>query len=338
VRWLERTEVRTLLWSEDEHSILGSHVRDPDGTERTLRADLVVDALGRGSPTPRWLGQHGYPDVASDEVRVDIRYTTRLFRRTPDALGGDLFVAAAATPPNLRVAALTAIDPQRFIVSLGGMMGERAPADLEGFRTYAWQLPTPDIAQFLERAEPIGDAVTIAFPASVRRHYERLHRFPERYLVLGDALASFNPIFGQGMTVAALEGLALADCLADGLEGLPRRFHVRAAKLVDIPWGTAVLNDLRFPEVAGRRSTLVRLLHRYLPRLYARGRTDPFIARKLLEVVNLQSPPSTLLSLRMLWRVLRPRVRPAPVASGPTDPVESTGRPRQTPLPSIVGR
>jgi hypothetical protein len=260
-------------------------------------------------------------------VRVDIHYTTRLFRRTPDALGGDLFVCAAATPPNLRVAALLAIEGDRFIVSLGGMIGQRAPTDIEGFRAYAWQLPTPDIARFLERAEPLGDAVTIAFPASVRRRYERLRRFPERYLVFGDALASFNPVFGQGMTVAALEGLALADCLTAGLEGLPRRFHARAAKLVDIPWGSAVLNDLRFPEVIGRRPTLMRFLHHYLPRLYERGREDPFIARKVLEVVNMEAPPSTLLAPRVLWRVLRPRrhpLRPQPLA---LDGADLRGRP-----------
>jgi 2-polyprenyl-6-methoxyphenol hydroxylase-like FAD-dependent oxidoreductase len=325
VRWLERTEVLSPLSSEDGRSVLGAHLRDPDGTERTFRADLVVDALGRGSPTPRWLRQLGYPEPRSDEVRVNIHYTTRLFRRTPGALGGDLYVLVASNPPNPRSAAVLAIEGNLFIVTLAGALGERAPTDLEGFRAYARDLPAPDVAQLLDDATPVGEAVTGTFPASVRRHYERLRRFPKGYLLFGDALASFNPVFGQGMTVAALEGLALAGCLAGGLEGLPRRFLSCSAKLVDIPWGTAVLNDLRFPEVSGARSGMVRFLHRYLPRLYERGRDDPLIARKVLEVVNLGAPPATLLAPRVAWRALRPRPRRRPLVSSGT-PAPSTQR------------
>jgi len=339
VHWLEKTEVLSPLWSTDGRSIVGAHLRDPDGSERPFRADLVVDALGRGSPTPRWFKQFGYPEPDSDEVRVDIHYATRLFRRTPDALGGDGFIVVAATPPNPRAGAVVAIEGDRFIVTLAGMMGERAPTDIEGFRAYAWELPAPDIAQLVDRAEPVSVPVTGTFPASVRRRYERLRRFPERYLVFGDALASFNPIFGQGMTVAALEGLVLIDCLAAGLEGLSRRFLARAAKLVDIPWGTAVLNDLRFPEVAGRRSGMVRFLHRYLPRLYERGRDDPFIARKVLEVVNLGAPPPTLLAPRVAWRALRPRPRREALdSSGPRGPIEETLRPEQSVHASVASR
>ena len=325
VRWLERTEVLSPVSSADGRRILGANLRGPDGTERAIHADLVVDALGRGSPSPRWLRELVEEEPPSEEIRANIHYTTRLFRRTPDALGGEGFVIVAPRPPNPRSAAVLAIEGERYMVTLAGALGERAPTDLEGFRAYARQLPVPDVAELVERAEPVGDPVTGTFPASVRHRYERLRRFPAGYLVFADALASFNPVFGQGMTVAALEGLALAECLAAGLEGLSRRFLRRAAKLVDIPWGTAVLNDLRFAEVPGPRSLGVRLLHLYLPRLYERGRHDPFLARKVLEVVNLGAPPPTLMAPRVLWRALGPRRRArSRLTSGEPGAVEAT--------------
>lgn len=143
------------------------------------------------------------------------------------------------------------------------------------------------------------------YPASVRRRYERLRRFPLGYLVFGDALCSFNPVYGQGMTVAATEGLLLRTLLAGDRDRLWRRFFRGAGKLIDGPWSIAVGTDLRFPEVTGRRTVRVRLVNAYVHRLHAAARTDAVLGTAFLRVLNLVDPPHRLLRPAIVRRVLR---------------------------------
>jgi 2-polyprenyl-6-methoxyphenol hydroxylase-like FAD-dependent oxidoreductase len=321
VRFTDNTDVVALSTNADRMCVDGVRVRCREGgRERTLSADLVVDALGRGSRSPRWLAELGYPAPELEEVRIDVSYTTRNFERTKSGFEGDSFVVIAGVPPNPRTAAMLATEGDQFVITLGGYLGTRAPEDLEGFRQFAEALPTPDVGRFLRQARPVGEARTGTFPASRRVHYQKLRRFPHGYLVFGDAIASFNPIFGQGMTVAALEGLALQECLTSGPHRLRERFFARASAIVDIPWSTAVLNDLRYPEVGGKRGAMVRFLHAYLPRVYERGATDSFVARTVLDVVNLAKPPPALLGPRMLWHVYGPRSAGETALPAPSDP------------------
>ena len=148
------------------------------------------------------------------------------------------------------------------------------------------------------------------FPVSTRRRYERLRRFPAGYLVFGDALCSFNPIYGQGMTVAALEALLLRRLLAVrpsgiGTEQLARRFFAGAAKVIDGPWSIAVGTDLRFPEVTGRRTPKVRFVNAYVHRLHRAATADPVLGAAFLRVLNLVDPPTRLLAPGIVLRVLR---------------------------------
>ena len=103
--------------------------------------------------------------------------------------------------------------------------------------------------------------MTHKFPANQRCRYEKLTRFPEGLLVFGNASCSFNPVYGQGMSVAAMETLALQECLTGGREQLAHRFFQRTSKVVDIPWSIAVGSDLRFPEVDAPRSAMVRFIN-----------------------------------------------------------------------------
>lgn len=143
---------------------------------------------------------------------------------------------------------------------------------------------------------------------SQRRYYEGMARFPENYLVFGDAICSFNPIYGQGMTVAALESLALQNCLAQGSQNLRVRFFKEAGKVVDIAWSIAANNDLRIPQVEGTRCPMVRFLNWYISKLHVAARTDRVVAIAFLQVSNLMASPKSLMhpriSLRVLWRNL----------------------------------
>jgi hypothetical protein len=156
-------------------------------------------------------------------------------------------------------------------------------------------------------AKPLSEIVSYRFPANQRRLYERMTRFPEGYLVIGDALCSFNPIYGQGMSVVATEAKALEECLAGGTAGLAKRFYARAQKIIDIPWLIATGEDLRFPQVAGKRPPGSGLVNRYLERVHAVASEDATVCRKFFDVLNLLATPNSLMTPDVAWRVLARR-------------------------------
>ena len=307
VTMLDRCDVVGLATTPDGRRVTGARVlRRADGSaEELLGADLVVDASGRGSRTPAWLDALGYPRPEREEVRIGLGYATRTYRLPPDALGGDLAVLQAATPGHPRAGALQVLEADRWMLTLAGILGDHPPTDPDGFLAFARSLRFPDIHEAVRDAEPLDDPVAFRFPASVRHRYERLDRFPDGLLVLGDAVASFNPIYGQGMSVAALEALTLRRHLERGVEPQPRRWFRDLARIIDVPWDMAAGGDLVFPGVPGRRTPKVRLVNAYLARLHAAAAHDAHLAGAFLRVAGLVAPPQTLLRPGVVLRVLR---------------------------------
>jgi hypothetical protein len=189
-----------------------------------------------------------------------------------------------------------------------------APPELDGFIEFAKNLPAPYIYEVVRSAEPLADPTLAKFPASMRRRYEKLARFPEGYLVMGDAMSSFNPIYGQGMSVACLESIELQKTLAEGGENLARRFFARASKVVDTPWAIAVGNDLRMPETVGPRNLGVKVINAYMARVHKAAHRDPVVTLAFHRVGNLLAAPPSLMrpaiAMRVLWRNLRSGPRP----------------------------
>ena len=293
--------------------VVGARIRPRGGgAESELAADFVVDATGRASRAPAWLAALGYEPPDEDTVEVGLGYATRFYRRSPADLDGDFIVNVAAVPPNRRMGIALAVEGDRWIVTLAGLLGDHPPLDDEGFLVFAAGLPTRVIHDLIQRIEPLTDAVRTRFPAHRRVSYERLKRLPDRFVAVGDAVASFNPVYGQGMSVAAQEAELLDGLLGEGrVDGLPRRFYRAAAKTIDVPWDIAVGNDLRFPEVEGPRSPRVRLVNRYVGRLQRVAAHDPAVARAFFEVGNLVAPPTSLLRPGIAMRVLAGSVRAA---------------------------
>jgi flavin-dependent dehydrogenase len=234
----------------------------------------------------------------------------------------------AATPQHPRTGAIQALEGDRWMLTLAGILGDHPPTDPDGFLDFARSLRFPDIHRAIRDAEPLDDPVGFHFPASVRHRYERLDRFPDRLLVLGDAVASFNPIYGQGMSVAAVEALALRRHLERGIEPRPRRGFRDLARLVDVPWDMSAGGDLVFPGVQGRRTLKVRLVSTYLTRLHAAAAHDAHLASAFIRVAGLVAPPQSLLRPGIVLRVLRNGLGPAagiPVAHSTKTP---SGQPR----------
>lgn len=270
-----------------------------------MKADLVVDASGRGSHSPVWLEEMGYDRPEDEEVRIGIGYTTCFYRREPDHLPGLNGLVFFATPERKRMGIILGQDGNRWVVTMGGYLGNHAPSEYSGFLKFASELPAPHIYDVIKEAERLTDPVTYNFSANLRRHYEKLNRFPEGYLVLGDAMCSFNPIYGQGMTVAAMEAKALDECLSDGNENLSKRFFNKAGKIIDLPWSSTVGNDLSFPEVQGHRDMMTRLLNWYIDKLHVAARKDAEVSIAFLKVINMMAAPPSILHPRIIWRIIK---------------------------------
>jgi 2-polyprenyl-6-methoxyphenol hydroxylase-like FAD-dependent oxidoreductase len=307
VNLLDRCDVVGLATTQDNHRVTGVRVlrRADSSAEEVLAADLVIDASGRGSRTPAWLESLGYPRPELEQVRIGLAYATRIYRLPTDALHGDLAILDAATPQLPRTGALMALEGDRWMLTLAGILGDHPPTDPTGFLDFARSLRFPDIYEALRDAEPLDDPVGFRFPASTRHRYERLRRFPAGFLVVGDAVCSFNPIYGQGMSMAAMEALILRRHLEQGSEPQPARWFDDLARVVDVAWNMSAGGDLAFPGVKGRRTFKIELLSAYLARLHAAAAQDAHLATAFIRVSGLVAPPQSLLHPGVVLRVLR---------------------------------
>ena len=295
--------------------------RAPGSEEQLLRADLVVAASGRGGKVPSWLEAMGYDRPAEDRIGVDVAYASRYVRIRPGALGEDRLVLSGATPKRPRGVVLVIEEDGRWNCTLQGYGADhRPPTDEAGFMAFLATVTEPDVVAAVEQAQPLSDIAAHAYPASLRRRYEKLKRFPDGLLVMGDALCSFNPIYGQGMSVAALEAIALQRCLRDGDRRLAKRFFKAATTPVDHAWKLAGGSDLEMPEVEGEAALPDRIVGRYMKRLFAVAAQDDEVARAFVEVMGMLVPPTHLLRPAIARRVLRRgATRPTTTAVG--DPV-----------------
>lgn len=288
----------------DAHRVRAVSVSGEYGAQAHA-TDLVVDATGRGSRAPAWLTALGAQAPAEDRLEVDLGYASRMFRRTPGQLG-DHSSVIISTGPNGRGGGAIRVEGDRWHVTLAGMLGDHPPTDPEGFAAFAGTISAPDIHEIVTTSEPLDDAVPHRFRSPVRRRFERLDAVPQGFLVLGDALCSFNPLYAQGMAVAAQQALALRDCLHDGAESadLPARFYSAAGKVVDVAWQLAAGADLSHPGVVGPRTPRTRLTNAYVARVHRAAHVDPLVGRTFLRVANLVEPPTALLRPRIASRIL----------------------------------
>jgi 2-polyprenyl-6-methoxyphenol hydroxylase-like FAD-dependent oxidoreductase len=305
---LESTDIVGLTASADRGRVTGVRIHPADGQEQELTADLVVDATGRGSRSPRWLAELGYGEVAKDVVEVDIAYTSvELKAPLPfDPVGDGAGLVCVANPAKPRGATLARLH-DRYILSLYGLLGDRPPTDRDGFLAFARSLPVPEIYQALEKAEMLTEPVMMRFPANVRHRFERMDRLPDGLLVMGDAACVFNPIYAQGMTVAAIEATVLRDHLDRGRAPEPQAFFRDLSAVIDAPWDMAVGGDLGYPAVQGRRTMQVRMGNFYIPRLQAAAAGDGFLTNAFLRATGLVDPPTALMRPAVLRRVIRRR-------------------------------
>lgn len=234
---------------------------------------------------------------------MEVSYTSCLYPR----LSGDersAIIVSAVPPDGLRGGGAIAVEGDRWVVTLGGVLGEHAPTDVDGFVDYAATLAIPDIHEMIRDRRPLSDPVLMRYPTSRRRRYDRVERFPERLVVMGDALCSLNPVYGQGMSVAATEAQALGDGLDAGIDGIGPRFFSAVGRVVGDAWQMAASGDAHYVNDGDGGSSLpLRLLGGYQRRLLDVATRDPQVSRAFREVMAMLARPPALLRPSVAVRV-----------------------------------
>jgi 2-polyprenyl-6-methoxyphenol hydroxylase-like FAD-dependent oxidoreductase len=303
------------------------------GEGEEIAADLVVDATGRHARTVEWLAAQGYPAPPTTVVEVDTRYVSRVFRRSDSPERDWKAAAVIGEPETKRLAMLLPMEGDRWIMLIAGLNGEAPPMDDAEALAYARRLDSPVIADLfadaLAHEQVIGEAVTHRFPANQRRHVERLRRYPLGWVLLGDAVCSFDPIYGQGMTSAAQQADALARAL-DRHGAVSRAFAKHyfraAARIVSTPWSIAVGGDFAYPGTTGKKPLGTDILNRYMDRVVQAGQCDDRVVIRFNEVAALVRSPQALLAPSFVLRVLARarRVDRARRRAGSRAPVQRT--------------
>ncbi|HYE37600.1 hypothetical protein [Methylocaldum sp.] len=282
--------------------VLGVTYRDHQvGTENSLSADLIIEAGGRGALTRRWLEDLGLGSPPTVEIGVDLGYTTGIFEIPEDpARDWKGLVVAGKPPEDGRGALVLPIEGDRWIVTLGARFGHYPPKEYEGFIAFTQSLPDTAIYTAIKDAKLVSDIHQYRFPTSVWRRYEAMEAFPERLIPLGDTLCSFNPLFGQGMTSAALQVESLRAALlgridqSDPLNGLSRDVLRRAAAIVANPWMQAAEQDFQYRETRGERPPPDETASRYMRHLAGVIHEDIEVQRQFHRVLHLLNHPKTL--------------------------------------------
>src|SRR5262245_2584010 len=306
----QRCRVRTLVARENGATITGVGYTDAEGTTETASADLVVDASGRGALTLDVLGSIGRPLPETTSIGVDLNYATAVFAIPEPAPRDWKSVFTFPKIGDSRGALLMPLEGGRWIVTFAGRHGVKPPGDEPGLMTFAQQLRTSTVYVAIKHAKRLGDIARFGFPESVRRHYERLGDFPRGLLPLGDAICRFNPIYGQGMSVAAQEARALGQLLArratepDPLDGLAPAFFDDVTTLIDTPWQGAAIPDFAHPETRGERPENLKQMLRMGAAMGKLAARDPAVHKLVAEVQNLLKPRTVYQDPDLVQRLL----------------------------------
>ncbi|CAG9614889.1 hypothetical protein BACCIP111899_04122 [Bacillus rhizoplanae] len=306
-----RMMVEQILIDEEHNQVYGVRVKNLEtGAEEEIHANVVVDASGFGSKSVEWLQTHGI-QVKEEKVWIQLFYATRVFRlKTKKRLDWCNLLVSPSFPENSYGALIQTIEDDRFYVTFSGYANERAPQTDEEFFAYAQKLPVPDVRSFLEIAEPLSDIRIHKIPYQVRRRFDLVRHVPEGFLVIGDAHCRFDPVFGQGISVAAMEALELERCLRENKhleKGFTYKFHKRISKLIATPWEMTTTEAFRVSNIKGDRPLMQPFKQWYTKKVYRLSAFNPEIYIRLVNVMNLIRSPLHLFHPKVLFAIFTSR-------------------------------
>ncbi|MEJ8858133.1 hypothetical protein WKW79_26435 [Variovorax robiniae] len=301
--------VLEILASDDGMAVTGIRHEAPGGIITTLDADLVIDASGRATPTLAALEATGRPPPAETVIGLDIGYASAIFAKPANApTDWKYLMHFPRAPQSSRGCIMFSIEGDRWLVSIGGRGEEKPPGDIDGFLDFTKGLRVATVHEALCDAQPEGEPMRMAFQSSSWRHFSRMDNFPRGLLPIGDAICRFNPVYGQGMSVAACEARVLRDLLAasdqNPLDGLASRFLPATDAIIDTPWAMSATPDLLYPQTVGERPADLMNILQYGATLTRLGAVDPAVHKLTSEVQHLLKPRSVLREPALAARVM----------------------------------
>ena len=278
-----------------------------------LTADLVVIASGRHNTIQKWFtgARLEYPNTTVLDAHIG--YASRLYRRNESEPGDwQALILQPAPPRSVRGGIMFPMEDHRWLVTLSGGDGDHPPRDEKGFLEFARSLRSPDLYHTIRDLEPLSSIRGYRGTENRRQHFETIRNWPDGLVVIGDAVCSFNPVYGQGMTTAALEAAALSRLLSEASDPttVGRAFQRQVARILRSPWTLAISADLRFSSVGVRPGFVTRIMHAYVDRVLRLGTVDPRARRHFLEVQGMMREVSAILRPGMLWQVVRTQIMP----------------------------
>ncbi len=319
VRLMQEHDVVGLVLTPDGSAARGVEIRERDGHRHhvaaaTLHGELIIDASGRNSRAPEWLESGGYSKPQETAINSFLGYASGVFAPAPGFQADWKVLMLADKPPSMpRAGALFPIEGNRWMVTLAGYRRDYPPTDMAGFLEFARSLRSDILYQTIKDAEPLSRISGFRSTLNRRRHFESLTRWPERFVVVGDAACAFNPVYGQGMSVAATTAVALTRCLEEhiarrglaDLTGFARPMQRTVAKASEGAWVIATGADARYPTTEGRQPRFAdRIMHAYLDRVIEVSMQDATVNAAFLRVVHLLDAPPTLFRPAVAWRAL----------------------------------
>jgi 2-polyprenyl-6-methoxyphenol hydroxylase-like FAD-dependent oxidoreductase len=304
----------------DGHRVAGVRLRsrasdsEVDGGGAELAADLVVVADGRNSRLPKWLTALGYEPPAETVIDSFQGYASRFYRpRAESDSDWKALYIQQAPPGDPRGGLVSPVEGGRWLVSLVGGDGHYPPTDEAGFLAFARSLSSPALYEAIARAEPLTSIAGQRATENRLRHYDRLGRFPDGVVGVGDAVCAFNPVYGQGMTAAALGAEVLERWLqedsSDRDPGRGRVFQRRLARATAAAWQLSTGADYRFRTTEGpQQGRVARLTGRYVAGVMRAATRRPCVRRRLAQVLNLLRPPWALLGPGVIARLAWDRI------------------------------
>jgi len=305
----ERCRAQKFITGSCHAAVTAVQCEGSDGKTETLRADLLVDASGHGNLTEALLKSIAWPFPEQTSIAIDLGYATAIFDIPEDSPPDWMGVRTLARYPDTKRGAILPVEGKRWMVTLAGRYDEKPPGDWDGYLKFAQQLRTPTVYNAIRHAKLVSEIGRFGFQGSRWRHFERLKEFPRGLLPFGDAICRFNPIYGQGMSVAALEANVLNRLLMtqsvenDGFAGLTAAFFPEAERLIDTPWWTAAIPDFSDPRTEGQRPSDLEDTFKFSAAFLKLAAQDAAVHKLLIEVQNLLKPRSAYRDPELVRRV-----------------------------------